>query len=157
MHLRVHVSEYVDDTVEPQVTKSGWAVQVMATNKDRPGYAYTIGLSAKRLPELLLALPIEPDLAIKILSAVANTFVQMGDATAGDLHRVVERLPIRVRFVDMTAFGEFGQIARFWADRHGHRLDRAMQVIMPDAEGNFPGDPLYDWIPQVELPRASDF
>ncbi len=149
---RAKAWEHLTQTIDPMVKKAGWAVQWMLGDQDNPSFSYTIGLSAKQLPELLITLPIEPELARYILNNVAKTFIKLGSAAAGDLHQVLEGLPVRVSFIDMSAFAQFGKVAVAWAQYRRIFLNQAMQVILPDEYGNFPGDDAYAWVPQLVLP-----
>jgi hypothetical protein len=146
------VFDYLRLKIDPLVQKNGWAIQAVGDENNAP-YYYTIGLSAKRLPELILLLPIPFDLALLVLNGAAKTFVQTNDPQEGLLYNVIEKLPIKIRHIHVNAFREFGNAAVHWTAMHDYPLVSAMQVLFPDAEGRFPGDDSYNWVAQLVLPH----
>jgi hypothetical protein len=135
-------------------SQNAWSIFIFEGDEDNAPYSYTVGLSAHGLPEILLLFPLEPEISIDILNNVAEVFLQLGKAIAGDLYGVVPGRSIRIQFINLEAFDEFGEAARAWADGHGVSLDTAMQIIIPDRNGVFPNDPNYRWIEQITLPEA---
>jgi Domain of unknown function (DUF4262) len=68
------IEEYLDE-VRAKILKHGWAAQYVES--DRTPYAYTIGLHARGLPELVVT-GVSPQGALRLLNAVVRD-VMSGD------------------------------------------------------------------------------
>jgi len=123
------------------IREHGWAIQAVYAEPDqwRPPFAYTVGLTRFGHPELVV-FGLHQSEAAAVLNGLG------GRARAG------------LRLVDGMVFapGAVGQAALRMAHlpnpedvlftavgRYGPRV-RALQVIVADSSGKFPGDPGYD-------------
>jgi len=128
------------------INEYGWAVQVNVAEINRPMFAYTVGLSDKRYPELLVFGSVPPRVMMNVLNSVADMFVASGEAICGDMYAVLPKLPVRLREIDVDTFNTYGVLAEYWAGNHTYPIRRAVQVLLPDKNGRFPGiDPDYAW------------
>lgn len=127
------------DTIE----KHGWAVQHVFSGQDSaiyPSISYSIGLSAKRFPELLtFGLP--PEVAQTLINTIAR---QMRDGVLHVKDRLilneVANMPLCLKSVDLIVAGEYALGARRLARENGYSLS-FLQVVFPDANGIFPWHP----------------
>jgi hypothetical protein len=140
------------EIVAPIVADVGWAIQYAG---GRGPFAYTVGLPAKGVPELYLAAPLDLYTLFSILNAVARTFITLGSADAGEMYAILQTLPVQIREIDPADFSLYAGVAVTWAHRTGVPIQRAMQVVLPDATGRFPGEVRYDWIEQTLLSGAA--
>lgn len=129
------------------MTRVGWAVQYVGGDAETAPFAYSIGLSKRRLPELLMIAPVDPNTAYQIINDVAKAFIDNAQtAQPGIMHQIIT-LPIQLRAVtDVEAFYRtFALTARRW-NEHEHVTPIApLQIILPDEAGRFPGDAAFDW------------
>lgn len=122
------------------IKKHGFAVQTVFAGEDHsiePFYAYTMGLSAKGLPELLVVgLPLA--IAQNFLQTIAER-MRAGVLRAEDGFIItdVASMPLYLKAVDLSTAGEFALGARQLASEHGYPLS-FIQVVFPDAKGIFP-------------------
>lgn len=117
----------------------GWALSAAAQIPGTPLYSYTIGLTARGLPEVLLVgLPL--NMAADVLTEAA---MEVRDGTRwAHGQRVVGIMasrPVMVRHV--TATPMISPIRAI--DRYGADAVRLLQVVWPDHEDRFPGEPGY--------------
>lgn len=108
------------------IRKNGWAVQYV--EDDRIPFAYTVGLHEAGLPELL-ATGLTPELAWRILNAVARYIAGEVIPAPGDLVRLSERWLFEVvevtqpdahlNFAVALCGPEVRALQLVWADEHG--------------------------------------
>lgn len=121
------------------VEKFGFAVQGVFPDTNsgggEPGFCYTVGLAAQRLPELILfGLP--PTVAQSLLNDLGSrmragtTQVAAGDTVWG----LVRGYPVRL--VEVTDSREHLTISNRFAG--GPSAVAALQVVFPDAQGRWP-------------------
>jgi hypothetical protein len=116
----------------------GWAVIGVFADEANgvPGFSYTVGLTAKGLPELItLGLP--EDSARHILNDAARRLLAGERFESGQILHELANLPLSVRLVDdanarSTAYSAF---------RHFPDGCRFLQLVWPNRSGAFPGDP----------------
>jgi hypothetical protein len=129
------------------VDTHGWTVQIMSEDHTTPAFAYTVGLSGQKFPELVLFGSLSPEVMAGVLNSVADLFFRSGEAICGDMYQALRNVPVRLREIDVREFSKYGILADCWADRYIHSINRAIQVVLPDAQGRFPEhDPNYDWV-----------
>ncbi|MGB3772478.1 MAG: DUF4262 domain-containing protein [Rhodococcus sp. (in: high G+C Gram-positive bacteria)] len=123
--------------IERQIAHHGWAVTAVAgSGHDSPEFAYSTGLTAKRLPELLVyGLPVH--LASNLIDDVADHL------TAG--------LAVSPGMTLASASGHEPDIAvieaidtsDMWATGALYTDFTALQLVWPDIYGSFPWEPDY--------------
>jgi hypothetical protein len=127
------------DTLEI-IKKNGWRVQPVLGSKESPSFAYTIGLSDKGLPELLVA-GLHPSKANYVLDLVGKGLIdQTFHGSDGETIDGVFTVPLKFRelhFQDVQNV-MLGAI-RYMADPK--KPMTFLQVLFPDANGYYPGDP----------------
>jgi Domain of unknown function (DUF4262) len=129
-------SEY--GRVQDHVRKSGWScVQVKADRADH-AFAYSVGLTSKRLPELGIFGTDDPAVACAAIDRVARALIVAGRAPRSRAEifsnadgRVVLRAVLRKEFFERCA------LARRWRDEHHIADARAMQILVLA-----PGEPI---------------
>lgn len=121
--------------VKAVVAEHGWAVQGVGSE---PSVAYTVGLAKKSVPEIMLmGLPME------VAHAILNTVARQ--LTGGTLS-LKEGVNIDGVFEGFPA--QFRELTFVESDRHmpvacivaGYTVP-AWQLLWPDENGRFPGDP----------------
>jgi Domain of unknown function (DUF4262) len=128
-------SDY-QDHLQGVIDESGWAIQAVERDKIRPPWAYTVGLTRFRQPELVITgMPVTQ--AARILNI-----------TAGHLTHAKAPAPgTQVTFAGGPLV-EFVQVARPWAHLHvavgfyGESI-RALQLVHADDRGHWPWDPWF--------------
>ncbi|WP_024794114.1 DUF4262 domain-containing protein [Tomitella biformata] len=127
-----------------KIAKHGWAVQGVFGDAETEAapFAYTVGLTAKRLPELVIY-GLDVGLAGNIVNSAATQMIERGEFAAGqEVGRLIKRfdmvaievlLPIDLR----VAAQIYGQV-------------RAIQLVWPDKEGRFPWQAGYGFPANVQ-------
>lgn len=118
------------------IAEHGWMIQGVGGGPDSPTFSYTIGLTEFGHPELLMV-GLDPRTAQSLLNTMGATVKNLGRAySPGD--RVAEVIagfdvllrgpidPVKAQLIQ--ALNMYGEID-------------ALQVLWPDAEGRFPGEP----------------
>ncbi len=145
MHLAVAVviaaafvapRSYDDTTM--RVTKQGWSCVGVKGDRAANGFAYSVGLSSKHLPELGVFGTDDPAIACAAVDRVARILVAARRAPRNGAEvfrngegRVVLRAVLHKQFYDRCAF------AKRWRDEHHIADARAMQILVLD-----PNEPL---------------
>jgi Domain of unknown function (DUF4262) len=143
--LAAKMGQYLGDTVA-KVEKYGWVVQGVFGGVG-PQFAYTVGLSGKHLPEVIVfGLPME--LAHQLLNIVAEQMIDGSGFSHGDLvHGSLEDYPLV--FIRVTDTSEhFGVANALYGQLDGPI--QALQLIYPDAKSHLPWEEGYDV--GIELP-----
>lgn len=132
-HEQATFEDYLDVMVRPVVERCGWAVQAVGGQGRRPPFAYTVGLTGRGRPELVVSGK-SPSAAHDLLEAVlAGDPPRAGrryDLPVGPSLQVVEVTWPARRLVVATAL-------------YGDRVT-AVQLVWADGRGRWP------W----ETPRA---
>ena len=119
------------DEATAQAAAQGWSC--VAVKGDRPGngFAYSIGLSSKHLPELGVFATDDVANACSAIDRVAKAFITAGRAPRSGAEvfrnlegRVVLRAVVRKQFFDLCTF------AKRWRDDHHVVGARAMQLVV---------------------------
>lgn len=133
-------TRYWDQVLEI-IDRHGWAVQVVGSEPERsiPAYAYTIGLAARGMPDLLVF-----GLDFKTANTILNNAAQKMIAghfeqKTGALITEVASLPLTIQVLEPAQFETFAMGARRHAIDAGVEA-RVLQVILPDVHGLFPSD-----------------
>lgn len=114
------------DVLRSTVMKNGWAVQYVEAE---PPFAYTVGLAAAGLPELLIT-GLPPERSMLLLNTVADYLVRTAEPAPGDTmtfpdHTSAEFVEVSEPSVHMgwaAAFygGPIRGLQVAWCDDHGH-------------------------------------
>lgn len=136
---------YVDEVVDG----SGWMVQAVLSTRHRAPFAYTVGLTARGLPELVVT-GRWADVTGSMLDAIAGYTVDRSEIRPGEVMHLgdVHLEAIEVLLPDvhlLTAVAMYGQAVRglqmVWADDRGrlprepgHRTGRGGQPVLGPRE-----------------------
>ncbi|MFI5608861.1 DUF4262 domain-containing protein [Amycolatopsis sp. NPDC051903] len=127
--------EYVAEILA-RIEEYGWCVQGVLGTDSRPPWAYTVGLTAHGLPELLVAgLPPQP--AEALLTAVAERAIGAGPPRPGEVFSL-RGLPA----VEIVALAEPSAHLLVAVSLYGKEI-RALQLVHADEAGRFPWAPSY--------------
>jgi hypothetical protein len=124
--------------IERFLESPGWAVIGVFSDRGNnvPGFSYTVGLTARGLPELItLGLP--SDAAHHILNDAARRLLAGNRFEPGQRLHEIANMPLTVRVVDDTDARRTG----YAAFRRYPEGCRFLQLVWPDRAGLFPGDP----------------
>ena len=138
----------IDDLLRRQdeiIDRVGWAVMHILPTENDPDtatpFAYTVGLTAHRHPELLIA-GLPPEVARRLLNDLA-----------GRLYDTAERFTHGQRISDLIAGYDTVIVEGPVTDellpglaiaRYGREQVRLQQVVWPDPQGRFPWEAGYD-------------
>lgn len=127
------------ETPDQMIARVGWFVQFMSGRcTGTPSYAYTVGLSAKGLPELLMVTE-GPPTAVVVLNETAQRLAN-GEA-----------IPLNVRLTDILDGADAMLIPTYEARAHTYLHEararypdfQAWQLVWTDPAGHFPWEPDY--------------
>jgi hypothetical protein len=120
--------------------------------EETTAFAYTIGLAALDIPDLILAAPINPDLALAVLNGIGTRWLaDPSSMRPGDVEGIIS-LPVRVRSIDDRAkYAERALYAVQYNEFKELVAPAPLQVFLPDDAGLFPGDVRYRWEKQPRL------
>lgn len=126
------------------VESHGFAVQFVGPGEGEPQFGYTVGLSLRGYPEFVL-FGLDLELTHGLLSDLANAVLRSGMtfATGDRIHRLLSEMPVELCRVAQPSEHLFMAVAL--AERRSHPAIEveALQVLLPDALGNFLGDEIY--------------
>lgn len=136
MSMRDKLAAYVADRVIPTIASAGFAVQgVFPTDDDDgPSFCYTVGLTARGWPELIVLGPI--DVGHPLLNRVVEYLDSGERPVPGDLPDFMDtgyRLRLRACTTRDDDF-RFSIAHVLYDDVIG------MQVLMPDDQHRYPGE-----------------
>lgn len=77
-HPEATFADYVEEVLLPVIDRVGWAMQHVSPRRTRPGFSYTVGRSARALPELVVSGK-RPDAAQDLVEAA----LAQGEPEAG--------------------------------------------------------------------------
>lgn len=123
----------------------GWAVQGVFPTAEDPGatFTYTVGLTAKGLPELLVY-GLNPQVATNLLNMAAQWMIDNERAFAtGEPYTGFLAGDYVVRFIDATT-GDLAVARRLYPEV------RCLQMVWPDRDGRFPWDDGYAIRPDLQ-------
>lgn len=117
--------------------------------------AYSVGHAERHLPELVLT-TITGDLATNLINEVAAALDAQGWADADG--RAIRLRSVMVRIVGTGSFGRQAKVANHRAGLMDITAISFLQILWPDKEDRFPGDPEYDHMryPQPLLREQKD-
>jgi len=123
---------------DAMIREYGWGVQAVFASEDGPGFAYTVGLARKGLPEIIVfGLP--PEAAHPFLNQLGRRFETEGvPALDVDLFDVAEGYPARLLPVSRSAADEY-----MFATKHRYPGYSAVQLVWCDKHRHFPWDPAF--------------
>lgn len=119
------------------IKKYGWMVQGVFPTVNEPDdvpFAYTVGLTDAGLPELTVS-GLGPEQAMAILNTAAQQHCRQ-EFTAGSLAEEIAANGVVFRVIDAPDV-----VMGIGQRLYGGRPLRALQIVWPDREGHFPGDP----------------
>jgi hypothetical protein len=125
--------------IDDKVKKHGWACVYVAGSKAEDNFAYTVGLSAKRQPEVLLISRDDEDAACTMLNVVAKALLaRTSPIHDGDAPVAKMATKVRLRRIYPDEFFDKCVFAKMWRDRHGVTDATGMQIVFADEKGRFP-------------------
>lgn len=145
-----------DKKVQSAIDAHGWAVQAVApaTDDDGAPFAYTVGMTVRSLPELLIyGLPSE--VATVVLNAAGARMGEDGPLQDGQrLSGLIQNYDLAV--VDAVHTHDLAMARRFY----GNDQVQAIQLVWPDQNGRYPWDEGYSIRPTTQPltggPSAAD-
>jgi hypothetical protein len=124
------------------VEASGWCIQAVDRGQDSnsPPYAYSVGMAKKGLPELLMT-GVVPPLASHTLNQICFKMMD-GKIRGFDEEKISGLTPItfKLRELDVKDVEKFLPICIRYGKHTGKPI-QFMQVMFPDGNGRYPGDP----------------
>jgi len=122
--------------LERNVAQHGWAC--VFVGDDKHGFAYTVGLSAKHLPELLIDTQEDSKVSCTMLNVVAKKIIAHG-APVPDEYEPLGPMNGRLLNIYPKEFLERCVFAGVWAFRHKTAEGfTGMQIVFPDKNGRYP-------------------
>jgi len=118
--------DYMAEVITPIIARNGWAVQAVSGSQGRAPFAYTVGLVAMGLPELLVT-GLKPAAAGALLNAVG----------AAPGLRPGELLEVDGRQLEVVHLPHPEAHLYVAHNLYGENL-RAMQLVWQDDRGHFP-------------------
>lgn len=120
------------------VRKHGWACVFVHENGDRDKQvvAYTVGLSSKHVPELMLLTGDDSDAACTMLNQVARRLLDGRFAPRDGVLLFNNRVQLRSIYRD--EFFEQCIFAQVWRDEHRIADATGMQIVLANRKGSFP-------------------
>jgi hypothetical protein len=119
------------------ITTHGWAVQGVYRDRLHPPWAYTLGLTARGLPELVVT-GMQVRHATCLLNEIASHVLH------AELPRPGERMPLAggplIEFVTVTEPAAHLNLA---VDLYGPQIIQAVQIVHADDRGHWPWDRYY--------------
>lgn len=123
-------------------------INVSDPDSDAPDFTYSVGLTQRAWPELLLIGNLPPRLAQYILTEIASKWVAADGPVMGRMDDIIvtvdgTSLPLQVREVDPTvAMRDYTcAVTKLYPD---YESRRCVQVLWPDADGVLPIEPCYN-------------
>ena len=124
--------DYLDELRRMMKAHHGWAVQFVE-HDSRP-FAYTVGLSNRGLPELLIT-GLNPEVSTRVLNSIAHRMADDGAFLVPAMH-----IDYEDRFlIEVVELDHPGVHLKFAVEICGADL-RALQLVWADNWGRFPWD-----------------
>lgn len=141
--------------IERFLESPGWAVIGVLPDRPNniPGFSYTVGLTARGLPELItVGLP--SDAAHLILNAAARLLLAGNRFEPGQRLHDLANFPLTIRVVDDADARSTG----YAAVRRYPEGCRFLQLVWPDRAGLFPDDPDCEqrFVDMQDITRVAD-
>lgn len=129
--IDAHMQAYLQ-TCRETIARHGWMIQGVFPTEEGPGtaFAYTVGLTAAGLPELVISgLPM--DLAATLLNDAARISLAT-EIKHGETITAIANVAFNVIDAPKAAIG---LARRFYGENA-----KALQLIWPDERGHYPND-----------------
>jgi len=144
----------LDRQLEANIEKFGWTFMGVFGTDDQPGtnFVYTIGMTEKGLPEVLVSGNFDMHSMQMLAGTVAQEFADHAlNGTQPKLGVRDDLFSLKVELRTVNDTDKCNVARRFYGDRV-----RVVQLIWSDKEGRLPGEPGYDFneFPQEILPAA---
>ncbi len=124
--------------LEERITQRGWAVQYVSSEDPRDiEFGYTVGLSARGLPELLVT-GVPQSAAEHILDRVATELVLTKNPQPRVIENVIENYSAELRYIYAEEFFTKAIFAEIWSTLNGVERCGGMQIVLPNPDGSFP-------------------
>ena len=145
------MSTDINQRLMDDVARHGWhCVQVME-DKQGPGYSYTVGLYKTHGHPELVVIGLPPEVAHPVLGMavdqIAKGHVFRADARDSSL---LEGNDCLIRSVLPGSYRQYLGMA-VWFYRESPASFPALQILWPDPEGRFPGQPEFSMGPNQPL------
>lgn len=120
------------------VAKHGWACIYVAGDKKDHSFAYTVGLTGKRMPELLLSTGEDQNVSCTMLNEIAKRLIARHQPVP-DGYEPFGRKAVRLNKIYSAEFLDKCPLAGVWVLRH-KAMDHftGMQIVFPDEHGRYP-------------------
>jgi hypothetical protein len=144
-------ADVVDQRIGGDVQRHGWHVVMVPEDEIGPGFAYTIGLSHTHgVPELAM-FGMDVHRMHRMLNTLGERAAAGGVLEEGQEHHgVLDGRPVVLRGADLRWYRTFfGRAIGFYR----RPPLPVLQVVWPDADGYFPGDPQAEPGHQASQPR----
>lgn len=119
--------DYLQQVVLPIIERAGWMVQYVEPERVRAPLAYTVGLTERGLPELVVT-GLPPQESAKLLNAVAESGQSLGEG---------QRVAVGLHAMEVVRLAEPAVHLVVAAGLYGERLS-ALQLVRPDERGRWP-------------------
>lgn len=137
MKTREQMLAHIADLIE----QHGWASMHVGASEEFPNFTYTIGFSDLNHPEIILT-GLAPAVAQGILSGIYHEIKEQGVTFKdGDTVEKLANLPIH--FLQVSEANK-RNTCFLTHDHYGYWNFSVLQMIWPDAEGNFPWNEHYE-------------
>jgi hypothetical protein len=145
------LDEIRDDLAET-IARRGYEVVNVFGDAEIGGYSYTVGLTDRGLPELIMV-----GFQTSLMQGLLRDSVPKADNLRdGDVLTGVATVPLGLRRIPQEAADRF----LLMAHTHYGRSVEAIQLVIPDAAGRFPWqpgcDPLYIRYQSAFIPFAAE-
>jgi hypothetical protein len=145
--------DHADTELQSMIDEHGWAVIGVypTVHDDGVPFAYTVGLTAKKLPELAIYGLGDPVNSAVILNTVAQRMIDRGELRGGERLEGVLAEGFTLAVLDMGDVSDLTAVQRFYGG-----IPAARQLVWPDPEGRMPWEgwscadatqPLSNWPP----------
>lgn len=118
-----------------------------------PMFVYSVGLTGRGWPEVLLVGNMNPKITEIILTDIIKSWEERGEPLIGDNHDIIRFAdgtpqPLRVREASEAAARDYAVQARFYYNTDDIKV---VQVMWPDTDGKFPDDQGYNTVMQQPI------
>ena len=128
--------QYLNEVLD-RIREYGWCVQSVLGTETRPPWAYTAGLTAQSLPELVVT-GVLPHLAAHVLNTTADQMLLSGPPEPGQRWSLPGLPPLEAVPVSMPTAHLHTAVSCYGTEI------QAVQVVHADGFGQFPWSPEYN-------------
>jgi hypothetical protein len=133
-HPDATFADYVDDQVQPMIDRCGWAVQSVGGSRLHAPFSYTVGLTLRGLPELVITGK-DPKEAAGLLHTVATSVIEQHVPQPGETMCVCDCGQLEVVGMPHPEAHLFVATGMY-----GETVVRALQLVWADERGRWPWD-----------------